>query len=162
MKICTTILICVLIMLAVRVNPLFSFDREREFEFIGKMNIRELTPRAVTALEKKYPGEKWETYNFPKYVYISEAVLTGYKIAVKYPQLLAKFPCYCFCEQTMNHRDLAYCFLKTGTFMGNYDNHGSICNICIGEAMMALLWNELGAPLTKIQAAVKAIFKPGG
>ena len=160
MKIWTTVLVCLLMVLAVHVDPLLSLDREKEFELIGKMTLRELTPRAKAVLEKKYPGEKWETYNFPKYVYISDTVLTGYKIAVKQPQLLAKFPCYCFCEQTMNHKNLAYCFLKTGSFLGNFDDHGSNCNICNGEAMMVFLWDQLGVTVPRMQQAVKKIFGP--
>ncbi len=160
MKIWTAIIACLLIVLVARVDPLLSLDREKEFGLIGKMPIRELMPRAKAVLDKKYHGEKWETYNFPKYVYISAPVLTSYKIAVKQPQLLAKFPCYCFCEQTMNHRNLAYCFLKTGTFMGNYDNHGSNCNICNSEAMMVFLWSDIGVSIPEMQAAVKTIFSP--
>ena len=158
MKIWTIAFICLLTVLAVHVDPLLSLDGDKEFELIGKITIKELTPRARAALEKKYPGEEWETYHFPKYVYISDTVLTGYEIAVKQPQLLAKLPCYCFCEETMNHRNLAYCFLKTGSFLGNFDDHGSNCNVCNGEAMMAFLWNQLGSSTPKMQAAMKQIF----
>jgi hypothetical protein len=87
----------------------FSAGLEKEFNEIGKMDVKQLTPRAKAALDKRYPGEDWGKYKFPKFVYIHDAVQTSYKIAVKNSELLAKFPCYCFCE-SMGHKNLAYCF----------------------------------------------------
>ncbi len=134
----------------------FSSDKEKEFEQIKKMNVRELMAAAKEALDKKYPGENWEQYKFPKYVYTNDAVQAGYKIAVKEPQLLAKFPCYCFCEE-MGHKNLAYCFLKKGV-VGKFDDHASTCNICCTQAMRAFLWNEAGANEEEIQKAFKEIY----
>src|SRR5512136_818498 len=88
-------------------------DQEKEFQAISKMHFKELAERSKAVLEKKYPGEQWEKYKFPKYVYINDAVLAGYKIAAKEFDLLAKFHCYCFCEE-MGHKNLAYCFFKQG------------------------------------------------
>jgi hypothetical protein len=47
--------------LVVHLDPLLSLDREKEFELIGKMTIKELTPRAKAALEKGdlTPVLKW-------------------------------------------------------------------------------------------------------
>jgi len=42
------------------------------------MDLKTLTARAKTVLDKKYPGEKWEKYKFPKFVYISDPVQTAY------------------------------------------------------------------------------------
>ncbi|MBI5967898.1 MAG: hypothetical protein HY882_08590, partial [Deltaproteobacteria bacterium] len=56
---------------------IFSADKEKEFKKIAKMGLKELTVRTKEALERKYRGEKWEQYNFPKYVYTSEAVQMG-------------------------------------------------------------------------------------
>ena len=138
-------------------GTVFSQDKEKEFKEIGKMNLKELTSRAKAALDKKYSGENWETYKFPKFVYISDAVQTGYKIAVKNAELLAKFPCYCFCEG-MGHKNLAYCFLENGKAGGKFDNHASTCNICFSQAMMAFLWDELGATEAEMQKGMNEIF----
>jgi hypothetical protein len=135
----------------------FSAEKEKEFEKIKKMGLRELTPAATDALGKKYPGENWEKYKFPKYVYIHNAVLAGYKIAVKEPQLLAKFPCYCLCD-VMGHKNLSYCFLEKGV-PDKFDDHASTCNICINQAMMAFLWNELGASEEEMLKAFKEIYQ---
>jgi hypothetical protein len=122
------------------------------------MGERELTTRAKEALQKKYAGEKWEQYKFPKYVYTSEAVQAGYKIAVKAPQLLAKFRCYCFCDD-MGHKNLAYCFLEKGTTGGKFDDHASTCNICFTQAMRAFLWNELGATDQEMLKAMQEAYE---
>jgi len=137
---------------------LFSADKEKEFEAIGKMRGPELAAKAKAVLEKKYPNENWQKYNFPKFVYIKDEVTVGYKIAVKEPELLAKFPCYCFCE-AMGHKNLSYCFLKKGTVREGFDPHAAGCNTCTAEAMMAFLWNDLGIELPKMQQAMKQIFE---
>ncbi len=137
-------------------GPAFSLEKEKEFTNISKMGVRELTGAAKAALEKKYPSEDWEKYKFPKYVYTNDAVQNGYKIAVKEPQLLAKFSCYCFCEE-MGHKNLAYCFLEKGT-LGKFDDHASTCNICYTQAMRVFLWNELGSTDEEMQKALKEIY----
>jgi hypothetical protein len=134
----------------------FASEKEKEFQKIAKMGERALTAAAKEGLAKKYPEGKWEAYKFPKYVFVSDAVQTGYKIAVKEYQLLAKFPCYCFCED-MGHKNLAYCFLEKG-IPGKFDDHASTCNICYTQAMRAFLWNELGAAEGEMQKAFKEIY----
>jgi hypothetical protein len=131
----------------------FPSEKDKEFGKIGKMGVRELTAAAKAALEKKYPLENWERYKFPKYVYTNDAVQNGYKIAVKEPLLLAKFPCYCFCEE-MGHKNLAYCFLEKGSAGEKFDDHASTCNICYTQAMRAFLWNILGATEEEMQKEI--------
>ena len=123
--------------------------QEKEFQAVKRnMHFKDLAERSKAVLEKKYPQEQWEKYKFPKYVYINDAVLASYKIAVKEPDLLAKFHCYCFCEE-MGHKNLAYCFLKHGV-LGQFEEHASGCNTCDAEAMQVFLWTELGVPTAKI------------
>ncbi len=131
-------------------------EKGKEFQKVAKMGERALTAAAKEGLAKKYAGEKWEAHKFPRYVFVSEAVQTGYQIAVKEYPLLAKFPCYCFCED-MGHKNLAYCFLEKGV-PGKFDDHASTCNICYTQAMRAFLWNDLGASEEEIQKAFKEIY----
>ena len=138
-------------------NSAFSSEKDPGFQKIKDMNIRELTVAAKETLNKKYPGENWEQYHFPKYVYTNEAVQAGYKIAVKESALLAKFPCYCFCGE-MGHKNLAHCFLKNGV-PGKFDDHASECNICYTQAMKAFLWNEQGAHEDEMQKAFKELYE---
>lgn len=131
-------------------------NQEKEIQALLKMNLKELTARSMPLVAKKYPGERWTKYNFPKYVYINDSVLVGYKIAVKEPKLLANFPCYCFCEE-MGHKNLSYCFLKQGT-LGKFDNHAANCNVCNAQTMHAFLLNELGVPVDRIKKEMKKIY----
>lgn len=138
-------------------------NQKKEFDHILGLGLDELTAAAEKLLEKKYSDEDWDKYNFPTFVFTSTAVEVGYKIAVKEPGLLgqanikdkkAVIPCYCFCD-AMGHDNLLYCFLKKGTLSEGYDDHASGCNICNGQAMQALLWNELGATHDEIIAGME-------
>jgi Protein of unknown function with PCYCGC motif len=156
MKVFKIAIILSLVLSVLFEGTLFSADHQKEFNEIGKMDLKQLTSKAKAALDKRYPGEKWEQYKFPKYVYIHDAVQTAYKIAVKNTELLAKFPCYCFCEP-MGHKNLAYCFLEKGV-KGKFDDHASTCNICVTQALMAFLWDEIGATVAEMQEAMKEIY----
>ncbi len=150
-------LIFVLVLTVIFEGTALSEVNEREFKDIGKMDLKQLASKAKIGLEKKYPGEDWENYKFPKFVYISEPIQVAYRIAVKEPQLLAKFACYCFCE-SMGHKNLSYCFLQKGT-VGKFDDHASTCNICVAQAMMAFLWEEIGATEAEMQKGMKDVYE---
>ncbi len=59
----------------------------------------------------------------------------------------------------MGHKNLAYCFLDKGVAGGKFDDHASGCNICVTQAMTALLWNEMGATEAEMQEAIKEIYR---
>lgn len=133
-------------------------EQAAEFDRILNMGMDDLSASAAALLEKKYPDEDWEKYDFPSFVFTSAAVETGYRIAVKVPELLGAanvsgkdtvIPCYCFCD-AMGHKNLLYCFFKDGRPGGRYDDHAAGCNICYGQAMLAFLWNEAGASHAEI------------
>ena len=134
-----------LLLLALFALPAMANEdaKAQEFQRILSLSMADLTAEAQTVLERTYPDEDWDQYNFPQYVYTNESVETGYRIAVKQPELLQHFKCYCFCD-AMGHSDLRWCFLKEGDVANGYDDHGSDCNICYGQAMMALLWQNAG------------------
>jgi Protein of unknown function with PCYCGC motif len=136
----------------------FTVEKGKEFQGIKEMNARELASATQAALDKKYPSETWESFKFPKFVYVNRAVTLGYKIAVKEPQLLAKFPCYCLCD-VMGHKNLLYCFIEGGVAGAKFDDHASTCNICITQAMRGFLWKELGASEEEMQKAMKEIYE---
>ncbi len=141
-------------------------DAQRNFERIAALSMEALTAEARESLEAKYPSEDWESYRFPKYVFTSESVETGYMIAVKEPGILSgveapgqqsPIPCYCFCD-AMGHKDLLHCFLKKGKPGGKFDDHAAGCNICYGQAMLAFLWSELGATRQEILTGMEQRF----
>ncbi len=159
MKLSKTAFVAAILTLSVLFEGIvFSQERDKEMKQIGKMDLKQLASRAKIALDKKYPGEDWEKYKFPKFVFISEPVQIAYKIAVKEPQLLAKFPCYCFCE-SMGHKNLSYCFLVKGGAEGKFDDHASTCNICVAQAMMAFLWEEIGATEAEMHKEMKEVYE---
>ena len=149
-----TILLSLLLLIAVPI--VLASDQEKEIQNLAKMNLKELTARSQALVAKKYAGENWEKYKFPKFVYINDSVQVAYKIAVKEHQLLAHFTCYCFCEE-MGHKNLSYCFLKKGK-LGKFDDHASNCNVCDAQAMHAFLLNELGVPIDRIKKEMKKIY----
>lgn len=158
-------LITLRILLAVMVVPLLAQplqaaagDKDAEFERILNMSMTDLTRESQQVLERRYPDADWEAYDFPSYVHTSESVETGYMIAVKEPDLLENFKCYCFCD-AMGHADLRWCFLKEGAIENGFDPHGADCNICYGQAMMALLWQEAGIAPERMTEGYETKFK---
>jgi hypothetical protein len=128
----------------------------KEFDRILNLGMEDLTREAKVVLDRRYADEDWESYRFPRYVFTSDAVETGYRIAVKEPQLLASVPCYCFCE-AMGHQNLLQCFVKKGKRL-RFDDHAVGCNICFGQAMLALLWQEMGADEEEIRQGMERKF----
>jgi hypothetical protein len=164
----TLTMMTVMLALVVSYNFVWAMDDEQQqkFEQILQLDMQQLTTASQEALERKYPDEDWERYNFPSFVFTSEAVETGYRIAVKEPGLLGTanvsgeqevIPCYCFCD-AMGHKNLLYCFWKDGMPGREFDDHAANCNICYGQAMLAFLWNDLGATHDEIIAGMKKRF----
>jgi len=127
--------------------------QQQEFDRIAGLKMADLTSEAAALLEKKYPNEDWDAWEFPAFVFTNESAEIGYKIAVKEPELLGNpditvkeqgIPCYCFCD-VMGHKSLLHCFWADGKVGGKFDEHGASCAICYGQAMLAFLWKNLGA-----------------
>lgn len=135
-----------------------SNEQQTEFDRIMSLGMADLTSEARALLDDKYPDEDWAAYKFPQYVYTSDSVEFGYMIAVKHPDLLAKVPCYCFCD-AMGHENLLHCFLKKSIFGKKFDPHAAECTICYGQAMLAFLWADLGAADETIQKGMDKKFE---
>ncbi len=58
----------------------------------------------------------------------------------------------------MGHKNLSFCFLEKGVAEGKFDDHASTCNICVAQAMMAFLWDEMGATDAEMQKAMKEAY----
>lgn len=70
----------------------------------------------------------------------------AYQVAEKNPALLAQLHCYCGCDRIYGHQNLLDCYRG---------DHGSKCEICIGEAMMAQQLSEQGSPVDQIRDAIR-------
>jgi Protein of unknown function with PCYCGC motif len=70
----------------------------------------------------------------------------AYQVAEKNPALLAQLHCYCGCDRQYGHQNLLDCYRG---------DHGSKCEICIGEALMAEQLSEQGSPVEQIRDALR-------
>lgn len=153
------ILLSLLILFATAVPSLaLESGQQKEYDRVMKLSMKQLTEESAALLEKKYPDEDWDAYKFPKYVFTNESVEVGYKIAVKEPGILTINTCYCFCD-AMGHKSLLNCFLKDGKPGAAFDDHAADCNICYGQAMLALLWNQAGLAEADIQKGMAKKFE---
>jgi hypothetical protein len=59
-------------------------------------------------------------------------VQTAYRYAVRHPDELAKYPCYCGCGR-MGHTSNKSCYIKNISASGQieFDNHAVGCGICV-------------------------------
>jgi len=70
----------------------------------------------------------------------------AYQVAEKNPGLLAQLHCYCGCDREYGHQNLLDCYRS---------DHGSKCEICIGEALMAQQMSDQGSPVDQIRDAIR-------
>jgi hypothetical protein len=75
--------------------------------------------------------------------------LEAYEAARRVPQVLDGIYCHCNCSKSIGHRSLLTCFES---------EHGSQCDICMGEAMLALQLAGSGTSLAEIRKAIDAKF----
>ncbi|MGB9381274.1 CYCXC family (seleno)protein [Candidatus Binatus sp.] len=76
----------------------------------------------------------------------------AYQVAERNPALLSQLHCYCGCDRTYGHRNLLDCYRG---------DHGSKCEICIGEALMAQQLSEQGSPVEQIRDALRRNYAGG-
>ena len=76
-------------------------------------------------------------------------VKEAYKFAEKNPALLAQLHCYCGCDKAEGHQNLLDCYRSM---------HGSSCEICTGEALLAKRMSEQGSPVDQIRNAIRRNF----
>jgi len=75
--------------------------------------------------------------------------LAAYEAARRVPQVLDGVYCHCNCSKSFGHRSLLTCFES---------DHGSRCDICMGEAMLAAQLADGGTSLAEIRKAIDARF----
>ncbi|HVA95919.1 MAG TPA: CYCXC family (seleno)protein [Candidatus Dormibacteraeota bacterium] len=68
-----------------------------------------------------------------------------YALAAKIKPVLFQQPCYCYCDRTDGHKSLLDCFAST---------HGSECDICQKEAILAYQMTRKGKSPAQIRAAI--------
>jgi len=151
-------------------TPAFALEgaAAERFGAVMEMTLEELGAAAAELLAATYPQEDWDAYGFPGYVHADRATEAAYKVAVKRPALLGTanvqdearvVPCYCTCD-TFGHDNLLYCFFAKGDPGGDFDEHGAQCAVCIRQALLAYLWDDLGASHDEIMGGMRTKFAP--
>ncbi len=95
------------------------------------------------------PGITAERVLPPAAVLNTPGAAEGYAAARTVPQILDGIYCYCRCAKNFGHRSLLTCFES---------DHGSQCDICIGEATLAARLAAQGISLEQIRRAIDAQF----
>jgi len=72
-------------------------------------------------------------------------VKNAYATAAKTKKVLYQQPCYCHCDRGHGHGSLLDCFTST---------HGSICNICVGEALYSYEQTRKGRTPAQIRDGI--------
>jgi Protein of unknown function with PCYCGC motif len=85
----------------------------------------------------------------PSIVPNTPGALEAYEAARRTPQVLDGLYCHCNCSKSFGHRSLLTCFES---------EHGSRCDICMGEAMLASQLAARGTSLDQIRKAIDAQF----
>ena len=88
--------------------------------------------------------------DLPGYAYSSPITLKAYEYTALNPQIIDQVPCYCGCGG-LGHESLLNCFM---TDDGEYDNHGSQCDICVGEVIKIKKMYEDGLSIDVIRANI--------
>ena len=73
-------------------------------------------------------------------------VKNSYAVAAKIKKVLYQQPCYCHCDRGHGHGSLFDCFTST---------HGSMCNICVGEALYSYEQTRKGKTPAQIRAGIQ-------
>jgi len=79
-------------------------------------------------------------------------VRKAYQIAQDDPALLAQLHCYCGCDKADGHKNLLDCYR---------DEHGSHCEICVGEAIDGESMAKRGMSVDQIRDALRARYSHG-
>ncbi|MDO9518042.1 MAG: PCYCGC motif-containing (lipo)protein [Methanosarcinaceae archaeon] len=95
-------------------------------------------------------NELASSLNLPGYAYSSPITLKAYEYTALNPQIIDQVPCYCGCGG-LGHESLLNCFM---TDDGEYDNHASQCDICVGEVIKIKKMYEDGLSIDVIRANI--------
>ena len=68
-----------------------------------------------------------------------------YALAAKIKPVLYQQPCYCYCDRNVGHKSLLDCYVS---------EHGSQCDICQKEAVLAYQLTQKGKTPAQIRTAI--------
>ena len=91
----------------------------------------------------------------PAYVMTADArTQEAYAFAVQHADVLQWMPCYCGCTG-MGHRSNLDCFVRRHDAAGiGFEEHASVCDVCVKTALMAKTMQAQGRSLLQIRQAI--------
>lgn len=95
----------------------------------------------------------------PAYVKTADAqTQEAYAFAVQHGDILQWMPCYCGCT-AMGHGSNLDCFLRSHDAAGtSFQEHASVCDVCVKTALMAKTMHAEGHSLLEIRQAIDKSF----
>ena len=83
---------------------------------------------------------------------VTPEIATHYTFAEAHHDEYVQIPCYCGCEEFLDHRNLYDCFVRAD---GNgWDAHAAGCGVCIGESSTARRLVRAGEDPAAVRDAV--------
>jgi len=76
-----------------------------------------------------------------------------YRYAAAHPSAYRQIPCFCGCEEALEHRSLLDCFVRA---QRGWEAHAAGCAVCIQESEMLRSMLGEGASLAQIRAEIVA------
>jgi hypothetical protein len=80
-----------------------------------------------------------------------------YRYASDHAMHFAEIPCYCGCDRSLGHRNLADCFVNVA---GDWDAHASGCGVCTAEAIAAREQLDAGTAIADVRQSIIDRFGP--
>jgi hypothetical protein len=88
---------------------------------------------------------------------VTPAIAADYHYAADHLADVAQIPCYCGCDRSLNHRNLADCYV---TPTGAWDAHASGCVVCGNETATVREQLAAGAPIADVRDSIIAQYGP--
>ncbi|MBI4932744.1 MAG: hypothetical protein HY828_02625 [Actinobacteria bacterium] len=88
---------------------------------------------------------------------VTPAIAEDYRYAAEHRADLARIPCYCGCDHSLEHRNLADCYM---TATGEWDAHASGCAVCGNETATAREQLAAGVPIADVRTSIIAQYGP--
>ena len=82
---------------------------------------------------------------------VTSAIADDYHYAADNLTNFAQIPCYCGCDRSLGHRNLADCYV---TATGAWDAHASGCAVCGNETATAREQLAAGAPIADVRTSI--------
>lgn len=88
---------------------------------------------------------------------LNEHMASNYRYAADHLAAFAEIPCYCGCDRSAGHRNLADCYVNAA---GGWDAHASGCAVCDLETTAARPQIDSGVPIAEVRASIIQQYGP--